>query len=125
MNILLAEDDQNIAIIAKMALEHIGGHSVSVATDGDMALQLALTGNWDLILLDEMMPNKNGIVVCQEYLEQATNKIPVIFMSANTQEKSVTAFLSLGIGHIPKPFDPATLNQQIFDLLQKAKDQAA
>ncbi|MCB0342097.1 MAG: response regulator [Pseudobdellovibrionaceae bacterium] len=125
MRILLAEDDMNISTIAKLALEHIGGHTVDLATDGEAALEKALHGTYDLILLDEMMPKKNGIAVCQEYLAQKQSPTPVIFMSANTQESSVTAFHQLGVGHIPKPFDPATLNQQIAELLRKGSRKAA
>ena len=96
MKILLAEDDANISVIAKMALEHIGGHQVDVATDGNQALEKALENEYDLILLDEMMPYKSGITVCELYLQQKETPSPVIFMSANSQTSSVTEFERLG-----------------------------
>lgn len=118
MHILLAEDDTNISKIACLALEKIGGHSVDLATDGEQALTKALSGTYDVILLDEMMPKLNGLKVCERYLEQVQNPIPVIFLSAKSQESDVQDFLKQGIGHIAKPFNPMTLSQSILDLIK-------
>lgn len=118
MHILLAEDDHNISKIARLALEKIGGHQVEWVADGESALNKALEGGFDLILLDEMMPHLNGLKVCEMYKEQCQNPVPVIFLSAKSQEADVQAFHSLGLGHILKPFDPMTLNQQIQSLLE-------
>ena len=121
MKILLAEDDHNISKIACMALEKIGGHTVEWVADGEAALQRALEGDHDVILLDEMMPKLNGLKVCELYKAQAAASNvaikPVIFLSAKSQESDIKAFQSLGLGHIPKPFDPMTLNQSIVNLL--------
>lgn len=117
MNILLAEDDPNISKIARLSLEKIGGHTIDLATDGQMALEKALSGTYDVILLDEMMPKLNGLKVCEAYLQQCPSPVPVIFLSAKSQENDVQDFLRIGIGHIAKPFDPMTLNQSIKALL--------
>ena len=119
MKILLAEDDQNISLIAKLALEQIGGHQVHVANNGRMALEMALSYDFDLILLDEMMPEMNGLTVCREYHQQASNPSPVIFLSAKSQESDIIEFTQNALGFIPKPFDPATLCQSILRILQK------
>lgn len=118
MRILLAEDDHNISKIACMALEKIGGHQVEWVDDGEKALKRALEGDFDLILLDEMMPHLNGLKVCELYKEQAAHPVPVIFLSAKSQEADILAFKNLGLGHIPKPFDPMALSDQIKNLME-------
>mgnify|MGYP001571237389 CR=1 FL=1 len=114
MKILLAEDDQNISTIAKLALESIGGHEVHVANDGDIALRRITSEKFDLIVLDEMMPKMNGLKVCEEYSKWAGRDAPVIFMSANVQKEKILP--AAAIGFIPKPFDPMTLASQIAEI---------
>lgn len=114
MKILLAEDDQNISTIAKLALESLGGHEVHVASDGDIALRRITSEKFDLILLDEMMPKMNGVKVCEEYNKWPGHEAPIIFMSANVQKEKILP--EPAIGFIPKPFDPMTLAQQIRDI---------
>jgi DNA-binding response OmpR family regulator len=119
IRILLAEDDANISVIAKLSLERLGGFDVTVVHDGEQALHAALTGNYDLVLLDEMMPKKNGLLVCKEYKEQTQEPKPVIFLSAKSQESDLREFSANGIGFIPKPFDPMRLSEQIHMLLKQ------
>ena len=119
MKIMLAEDDTNISTIAKISLEQLGGHKVTYAKDGEEALRLLLSSEtFDVVLLDEMMPKMSGISVCKEYLAQVQQPSPVIFLSAKSQASDIADFLKLGIGHIPKPFDPRTLPKQIEDLVE-------
>jgi DNA-binding response OmpR family regulator len=120
MRVLLAEDDPNISVIAKLSLEKIAGHDVTVVGDGEEALKEALTQNYDVILLDEMMPKMNGLKVCQEYKTQCATPKPVIFLSAKSQDSDLREFAQAGTGFIPKPFDPMTLATQIDSLLKKA-----
>jgi two-component system OmpR family response regulator len=121
MKILLAEDDQNISIIAHMTLEELGGHDVTVVNDGEAALEAALENKYDLILLDEMMPKINGLRVSEMYRQQREGKqAPIIFLSAKSQESDIEKFLSNGKGHILKPFDPATLCQTIVKIMEDA-----
>ncbi|NJL24128.1 MAG: response regulator transcription factor [Calothrix sp. SM1_5_4] len=56
LKVLLAEDDPNISVIARLSLEKLAGHDVTVVSDGESALREALTQSYDVILLDEMMP---------------------------------------------------------------------
>ena len=116
MNILLAEDDPNIATIAVMTLETLGGHKVIHVNDGQKAHDEALAGEYDLIILDEMMPKMNGIKVCKSLI-QSNLMTPIIFMSAKSQTVDVTLFESIGTGYIPKPFEPSTLNNKINNIL--------
>ncbi len=118
MKILLAEDDFNISTIAQIALEAIGGHDVTLARDGEEALSYAQSQDFDLILLDEMMPKLNGLNVCKKLIE-LQYPAPIIFLSAKSQANDVELFESLGSGFIPKPFDPSTLNSEIDRILQR------
>jgi DNA-binding response OmpR family regulator len=117
MRVLLAEDDPNISVIAKLSLEKLAGHDVTVVHDGEDALREALTQSYDVILLDEMMPKMNGVRVCQEYKAQCPDPKPVIFLSAKSQDSDIREFSDNGTGFIPKPFDPMKLPGQIEQLL--------
>jgi len=120
MRILLAEDDQNISIIAQMTLEELGGHDVTVVNDGEAALNAALDGDFDLILLDEMMPKINGLKVSELYRQQSSHPSPIIFLSAKSQESDIEKFKSSGRGHILKPFDPTSLCQTIVSIMEES-----
>ena len=117
MRILLAEDDPNISVIARLSLEKLGGFDVTVVSDGEAALQTALAGGFDLILLDEMMPKMNGLSVSKAYRAQCPNPVPIIFLSAKSQDSDIREFTDNGIGFIPKPFDPMQISGQIHLLL--------
>jgi DNA-binding response OmpR family regulator len=119
MRVLLAEDDHNISLIAKISLEKLAGHEVTVVSDGEQALAEALTQKYDVILLDEMMPKMNGLRVCQAYKKQCPNPKPVIFLSAKSQDSDIREFYETGSGYIPKPFDPMKLGDQIKEALLK------
>ena len=125
MHILLAEDDPNISTIAIMALEHVGGHKVTHVDNGKAALDEACTENYDLILLDQMMPIMNGLNVCKEYKAKEGSNTPVIFLSAKCHVDEINAFKNMGLGYIQKPFDPATLSQLIDEILATQEDKSA
>ena len=118
MHVLLAEDDANISVIAKLSLEKLAGHTVTHVSDGESALREALTEIYDVILLDEMMPKMNGLSVCREYKAKSVKPKPVIFLSAKSQESDIREFTDTGSGFIPKPFDPMKLADQIRAVMQ-------
>lgn len=120
MKILIAEDDNNISMIAKLVLERVGKHEVHVVADGRTALNTALSNSYDLIILDGMMPELSGPEVCRLYKEQSTSGTPVIFLSAKSTQQDIQEFLDLGVGYIQKPFNPQTLCQQIETILKAA-----
>jgi len=119
LKILLAEDDHNIATIAVMALETFGGHQVTHAENGEKAYELAKASDYDLLLLDEMMPKMNGLKVCKTLLKEGF-RTPIVFLSAKSQSTDISLFESLGSGFIPKPFDPSTLCEEIDRILDEA-----
>lgn len=120
MKILLAEDDPHISLVTQLCLEKIGGHSVVLCTDGEAALQTALRQPFDLILLDGMMPKKDGLQVAFDLQANGVVGTPIIFLSAKTDEKDVKEFLRLGAGHISKPFDPQQICTRIDEILAAA-----
>ncbi len=121
MKILLAEDDLNITKIAVMVLERVGKHQVDHAKDGGEALEMALAGDYDLIILDGMMPVLPGVEVCKQYCEKnPQQRAKIIFLSAKSSQKDINEFLSLGEGYIQKPFEPQSLCNMIDDILKKA-----
>lgn len=117
MRILLAEDDANISTITQICLEKIGGHTVILREDGEAALETALREPYDLIILDGIMPKKNGIQVAFELQASGVIGTPIIFLSAKTDERDIEEFLKVGVGYISKPFDPQTICEQIDTIL--------
>lgn len=126
MNILLAEDDESISKITKMTLELIGKHKVTLAMDGEQALKVALENQFDLILLDGMMPKMNGLDVCKNIRNQLATIPPIIFLSAKSQDSDIKeALLAGATGYIQKPFDPSTICQQIDKILKTYREKVA
>lgn len=117
MKILLAEDDPNISLITQLCLEKLGGHQVHVFSDGESALQTALHEPFDLIILDGMMPKRDGLQVATALRQAGVIGTPIIFLSAKTDERDVSEFLALGNGYISKPFDPQSICARIEALL--------
>ncbi len=104
-----------------MVLERVGGHSVDHAKDGGEAIQMALANDYDLIILDGMMPIHPGVEVCRLYREQKQGpQAKIIFLSAKSSQKDIKEFLTLGEGYIQKPFEPQKLCIMIDDILKKA-----
>lgn len=105
--ILIVEDEEEIAMLEKDYLE-INGFETEVETDGEKAIKRVLTNDYDLVILDLMLPGKNGYDICREIRSEID--IPILMVTARTE--SIDKVLGLGIGaddYIPKPFDPAEL----------------
>ena len=119
MRILLAEDDSSIQAIAVMALTRVGKHDVSTVSNGLEVLIEVASREFDLILLDVMMPELDGFETCAKLKADArTKNIPVIFLTAKAQVYEVQHGISVGaLGYILKPFDPMTLHKQIEEVL--------
>lgn len=105
--ILIIEDDENIANIEKDYLE-INGYEVDIRNEAVSGIELANTGEYDLILLDLMLPGMDGFAVCKKLRLQLD--IPIIIVSA--KHENADQILGLGLGaddFVPKPFDPSIL----------------
>lgn len=121
MKILLAEDDPSIQIIARLTLQKVGGHEVVVAGNGREAFEKALNEKFDLIILDGMMPEMDGMETCRELKANPdTENIPVIFMTAKNQQTDIEEGFKAGaIGYIVKPFDAQELCNEIQKIYSK------
>ena len=124
MKILLAEDEPDIRLVMRIALED-EGHRVVMVDDGQAAVDVARADTFDVVLLDVMMPRLDGLGACQKLQEDPrTRGIPVIFLTARSQQFEIQTGLSLGaLGYIIKPFDTFTLASEIANLLAGRNEQ--
>jgi two-component system, OmpR family, response regulator len=109
--ILFVEDDPDIQVVAKLALEAVGGLSVLACGSGAEALSRLSDFGPDLVLLDVMMPGMDGPTMLETLrrLPDAT-AIPVVFITARVQSHEIAHYRELGAADvIAKPFDPMTL----------------
>lgn len=106
-HILIIEDDTNIAELERDYLQ-LNGYQVTIISDGSIGLEHACSGTYDVIIVDIMLPNKDGFQI----LKAVRNKseIPVIIVSAKTDD--IDKIRGLGYGaddYLTKPFSPAEL----------------
>lgn len=118
--ILLVDDDHAILKFVGLILEN-EGYRVVTARDGEEALFAARERKPDLVLLDIIMPRKNGYQVCRALKEDAALcRVPVLFLSAKSQPSDrFWARRVGGDGFLAKPFDPADLVREVNALLQR------
>lgn len=118
MKILLAEDEPDVQLIARLSLKKAGFTVVTVG-NGLEVLERVAAERPDAILLDWMMPDMDGFETCRRLkADPATAPIPVIFLTARVQEAEVAKALALGAsGCIGKPFDALTLGDRVKEIL--------
>ncbi|NOQ71730.1 MAG: response regulator [Crocinitomix sp.] len=112
MRILIVEDEIGIANFLKQGLEE-ESFAVDVANAGDEGLMLALTGEYDLLILDWMLPEKSGIEICTQFRKEFKDT-PVIFLTAKDTVKETIFGLQIGANdYIKKPFHFEELLERI------------
>jgi len=118
--ILYVDDEADIREVAAMALELEPDFEVRTCASGAEALETAPAWQPDLILLDVMMPGLDGPAVLARLRgADETTAIPIVFISARTQQQEVDQLRQLGArGVIAKPFDAMTLAEQVRGLLE-------
>ena len=88
--IMLVEDEDDIRAIAKISLEKIGHFSVKYCASGKEALEIVEDFKPDLIILDRLMPEMDGVETLKALKEiPVANKIPIVFMTAKTDEEDL------------------------------------
>jgi len=118
--ILLVEDDEVIRMTVSDRLKS-ERYAVDFATDGEEGLRKAKQGSWDLIILDIMLPRKNGFDVCRD-LRMAGVVSPVLMLTARGQVIDKIIGLKIGADdYLTKPFDAAELLARIEALLRRVK----
>lgn len=105
--ILIVEDEESIADLEKDYLE-LSNFEVEVANDGDTGLQKGLGGDFDLIILDLMLPGVDGFEICRQIRDQKNT--PIIMVSAKKDDIDKIRGLGLGADdYMTKPFSPSEL----------------
>ncbi|MCA9596894.1 MAG: response regulator transcription factor [Myxococcales bacterium] len=117
-HILVVEDDESITLGLRMNLE-AEGYDVTVAEDGDIALELAGSGRFSLIVMDVMLPKMNGFEVVRR-LRDGGSVVPIVMLSARGAEMDKVMGLELGAeDYITKPFSLAEFLARVKAVLRR------
>jgi DNA-binding response OmpR family regulator len=117
--ILIVEDEPPLALGLEDDFK-LEGYEVEIVRDGETASQRAREQSFDLIILDVMLPGKDGFEVCRE-LRRAGLRTPVILLTAKTQESDKVLGLELGADdYVTKPFSPRELRARVKAALRRA-----
>ncbi len=119
VRILIVEDEPKTAAALRLYLEH-GGFRVDVATDGAAGLTAARRERPDLIVLDGMLPEIDGLAVCRAL--RAESDVPIVLLTARTTEEDKLRGLQLGADdYVTKPFSPRELVARIRAVLRRSR----
>ena len=115
--ILVIEDDLNIAELERDYLK-LNGYSAEIETDGDRAFKKAMSGGYDLIIVDLMLPGKSGYEIIEEVRKKF--EIPILVVSARTEDIDKIRGLDYGADdYMTKPFSPAELLARVKSHLRR------
>jgi two-component system alkaline phosphatase synthesis response regulator PhoP len=121
--ILVVEDKRELRVQLRDALEH-QGYEVLESGDGADALEQAVSGRPDLVILDLMLPGLDGIEVCRELRERGVDT-PVIMLTARSEEDDrLTGFRSGADDYVTKPFSVRELMLRVRAMLRRAQGEA-
>ena len=122
VHVFLVEDDESLANLVKDYLQ-LQGYQVSLESRGDLATQRILQEKPDVVILDIMLPGKNGLDICRELRTQT--QIPVMMLTARTDEIDQVVGLEVGADdYICKPVQPRLLMARINALLRRSQSQS-
>jgi two-component system, OmpR family, alkaline phosphatase synthesis response regulator PhoP len=117
-SILLVEDEENLQATLKLNLE-LDGYEVTIAADGAKAIKEAEQAYYDLIILDIMLPEVDGITVC-ETIRIQNNNVPILILSAkNSSEDRVLGLKKGADDYLAKPFNLEELLLRVKKLIRK------
>ena len=123
--VLVADDDRDIVLALRIRLE-AAGYEIVTAMDGREAVEMIRQEKPDLVILDINMPEGNAFAVLDALREDGLEGLPIIFLTADTQEKSQVKAFHRGIRHyLTKPYDPKTLLVLVEHALNEGKRSAA
>lgn len=116
--ILIADDEQNIVISLEFLMKR-EGFEVSIAVDGEEAVDRIRSGKPDLVLLDVMMPKKSGFEVCQEVkADPELSSVKILMLTAKGRDTEVAKGLALGAdAYMTKPFSTKELVEKVRSML--------
>jgi two-component system, OmpR family, alkaline phosphatase synthesis response regulator PhoP len=126
LRILVIDDEPDVLLLCRVNLQ-FDGHEVLEASDGDAGFQKAVAERPDLIVLDVMMPRRDGFSVLQELREkEETKDIPVILLTARAQEDDqVRGWLAGAAEYVTKPFSPSDLTDVVRGVLAMSPEERA
>jgi two-component system copper resistance phosphate regulon response regulator CusR len=118
MKILLVEDEQKVSAFIKKGLEE-QGFSVEVAYDGYLGIKLALENEYDIVILDIILPGRNGYEVCQE-IRALKKEVPILMLTAlGTMQDKIKGFDTGADDYLLKPFHFEELLARIRSLARR------
>jgi two-component system OmpR family response regulator len=118
-NLLVVDDDAHIREVMRFALTK-AGHQVTEAADGATALALAQAKPFDLVVLDIVMPEMDGLELCRRL--RARGELPIIFVSSRDEELDRVLGLELGgDDYLTKPFSPRELSARVAAVLRRGR----
>jgi DNA-binding response OmpR family regulator len=118
--ILIIEDEESMVMVLKDDLE-LEGYEVESVKDGLQGLSMAKEGDYDLIILDIILPNMNGFEICRQ-LRQVGVGTPILMLSAGTQGIDKVLGLELGADdYVTKPFNPRELLARVKAILRRVR----
>ena len=118
--ILVIEDEDPILMLLEDDLG-MEGYEVATAQDGEQGLSMARGGEYDLVILDIMLPKKDGFEVCRELRGSGVN-VPILMLTAKSQEIDKVLGLELGADdYMTKPFSPKELIARVRAILRRGK----
>jgi two-component system OmpR family response regulator len=119
-SLLVVDDDAHIREVARFALAR-AGHSVELAGDGAAAAERLARGGIDLVVLDVLMPELDGLSLCR----QLRGRVPIVFLSSRTEEADRVLGLELGADdYLTKPFSPRELVARVAAVLRRTASEA-
>ncbi len=118
--ILIIEDDEQVCELVKIALE-AEGFLVDIALDGENGLSKVLEGHYAVVLLDIMLPEKDGWEICRQIRSSHVKSVPVIMLTARGEEVDRVLGLELGADdYITKPFSPREMVARVKALIRRS-----
>lgn len=120
--VLLVEDEKSIRDLVAQQLQRVGYHCEAVG-DGRVGLTLSLSQPFDVVVLDLMLPNVDGLTICRTIREQGINRhVPILMLTAKRAESDkVTGFESGADDYVTKPFGVLELTARVAALTRRAK----
>jgi two-component system OmpR family response regulator len=119
MRILVIEDNKEIAHFLQKALKE-GGHAVDLAEDGETGSQMALSGSYDVLIVDRMLPRRDGLMVIED-LRRSGKKTPVLVLSAlNSVDDKVKGLRAGGDDYLAKPYATPELMARVEALARRS-----
>ncbi len=124
MRVLVIDDEPDVLLLCRVNFE-FAGHEVLEAPDGERGMELATREHPDLIVLDVMLPNRDGISVLEELGTRFdTSKVPVVLLTAKAQaEDQLRGWRAGAAEYVTKPFSPVTLTEIVQRIVEMSPEE--